>query len=65
MDLSPPALSRPLRQEDLAGDVCIVGGGIAGVCAALTAARAGASVVLVQDRPVLGGNASSEVRLWI
>jgi hypothetical protein len=35
------------------------------VCCALTAARAGTRVVLVQDRPVLGGNASSEVRLWV
>lgn len=46
-------------------DLAIVGGGIAGVCAAITAARAGIRVVLLQDRPVLGGNASSEVRLWI
>ena len=46
-------------------DVIIVGGGLAGTCAAITAARAGAKVVLVQDRPVLGGNSSSEVRLWI
>ena len=46
------------------GDLCIVGGGLAGTCAAITAARAGLSVILVQDRPVLGGNASSEVRLW-
>ena len=38
---------------------------MAGVCAAITAARAGVRVVLIQDRPVLGGNASSEVRLWI
>ncbi len=38
---------------------------MSGVCCALTAARAGIKVVLVQDRPVLGGNASSEVRLWI
>ena len=45
-------------------DLVIVGGGLAGTCAALTAARAGIKVVLVQDRPVLGGNASSEVRLW-
>lgn len=43
----------------------IVGGGMSGCCAAITAARAGVSVVLVQDRPVLGGNASSEVRLWV
>ena len=38
---------------------------MAGVCCAITAARAGIRVTLVQDRPVLGGNASSEVRMWI
>ena len=43
----------------------MVGGGIAGTCCAITAARQGLKVALVQDRPVLGGNASSEVRLWI
>ena len=46
-------------------DYVVVGGGVAGVCSAITAARAGLKVVLIQDRPVLGGNASSEVRLWI
>ncbi|MHC1695815.1 MAG: FAD-dependent oxidoreductase [Eubacteriales bacterium] len=46
-------------------DFCVVGGGLAGICAAITAARHGARVVLIQDRPVLGGNASSEVRMWI
>ena len=46
-------------------DIIITGGGLAGTCAAITAARAGAKVILVQDRPVLGGNSSSEVRLWI
>lgn len=46
-------------------DVCVVGGGMAGVCAALAAARNGAKVALVQDRPVLGGNASSEIRMHI
>ena len=45
-------------------DFCVIGGGLAGVCAAVAAARQGLKVVLVQDRPVLGGNASSEVRLW-
>ncbi|MEM9337498.1 MAG: FAD-dependent oxidoreductase [Bacteroidota bacterium] len=45
-------------------DFAIIGGGLAGVCAAITAARKGTKTVLVQDRPVLGGNASSEVRLW-
>ena len=46
-------------------DLCVVGGGMAGLCAAVAAARHGASVVLMQDRPVLGGNASSEIRMWI
>lgn len=46
-------------------DVCVIGGGMAGLCAALAAARNGAKTALVQDRPVLGGNASSEVRMWI
>ena len=48
----------------LDADLVVAGGGLAGVCAAVTAARQGVQVVLVQDRPVLGGNASSEVRLW-
>ena len=46
-------------------DLCVVGGGMAGLCCALAAARHGIRVVLVQDRPVLGGNASSEIRMWI
>ncbi|MFT5196159.1 MAG: hypothetical protein ACI85U_003189 [Candidatus Promineifilaceae bacterium] len=46
-------------------DILIVGGGPAGVPCALAAARNGAKVVLCQDRPVLGGNASSEVRMHI
>jgi hypothetical protein len=45
-------------------DLAVCGGGLSGVCAAVTAAREGVKVVLIQDRPVLGGNASSEVRLW-
>jgi hypothetical protein len=56
---------RRLPTARLSTDLAITGGGIAGVCAAITAARAGVRVVLLQDRPVLGGNASSEVRLWI
>ena len=56
---------RHLKEDKLSSDLVVVGGGMAGVCCALTAARAGIKVVLVQDRPVLGGNASSEVRLWI
>lgn len=45
-------------------DVCVVGGGLAGMNAALAAARNGARTVLIQDRAVLGGNASSEIRMW-
>jgi len=46
-------------------DLVVVGGGMAGTCAALAAARLGLEVALVQDRPVLGGNNSSEVRVWL
>lgn len=46
-------------------DICVVGGGLAGLSAALSAARHGARVVLMQDRPMLGGNASSEIRMWV
>ncbi len=56
---------RSLREEHLSADLIVVGGGLSGVCCAITAARQGLRTVLVQDRPVLGGNASSEVRLWI
>lgn len=55
---------RHFPQQRLQADLLIAGGGLAGVCAALAAARDGLDVVLIQDRPVLGGNASSEVRLW-
>lgn len=56
---------RPLRTIRHDADLLVIGGGLSGVCCAITAARAGIRVVLVQDRPVLGGNASSEVRLWV
>lgn len=46
-------------------DLVVVGGGIAGTCASINAARRGAKVALIQDRPVLGGNNSSEVRVWL
>src|SRR4051794_38047234 len=45
-------------------DLVVVGGGMAGTTAAVSAARLGLTVALVQDRPVLGGNGSSEVRVW-
>jgi len=65
MLVHPPVVSRALTQTNLTADLVVVGGGLAGTCGAITAARAGLKVILVQDRPVLGGNASSEVRLWI
>ena len=46
-------------------DLCVVGGGLAGLCAAVAAARHGARVALMQERPMLGGNASSEIRMWV
>lgn len=46
-------------------DFCVVGGGLAGLCAAIAAARKGITTVLMHDRPVLGGNASSEIRMWV
>jgi len=59
------SLSRKNKLVTLDADLVITGGGMSGCCGAITAARTGIKVVLVQDRPVLGGNASSEVRLWI
>lgn len=46
-------------------DLVVVGGGVAGMSAAVAAARLGLKVALVQDRPVLGGNNSSEVRVHL
>ena len=50
--------------ETLEADLVVVGGGLPGTCAAVAAARRGLKTVLVQDRPVLGGNASAEIRVW-
>lgn len=64
--IKEPATShRNFRRESYTTDLCVCGGGLSGVCTAITAARQGVRVILIQDRPVLGGNASSEVRLWI
>ena len=46
-------------------DLVVIGGGIAGTTAAISAARLGVKVALIQDRPVLGGNNSSEVRVHL
>lgn len=52
----------PIKHEGY--DLVVVGGGYAGVAASISAARAGCKVALIQNRPVLGGNGSSEVRVW-
>ena len=54
-----------LRKIHHEADVCVIGGGIGGMLTAISAARHGARVALMHDRPVLGGNASSEIRMWI
>lgn len=51
--------------EELPFDFVVVGGGLAGLAAAVAAARGGARTALVHDRPVLGGNSSSEVRVHV
>lgn len=48
-------------KKEIKTDLLVVGGGIAGICAAIAAARNGLDVVLINDRSVLGGNASSEI----
>lgn len=59
-------LGLPEKPEDASQfDLVVVGGGMAGTCAAISAARLGLQVALVQDRPVLGGNNSSEVRVHL
>ncbi|NLF77802.1 MAG: FAD-dependent oxidoreductase [Chloroflexi bacterium] len=65
MQTFPPTEQRPPHTENISCDLAIVGGGMAGTTCAIVAARSGLHVSLIQDRPVLGGNASSEVRLWI
>ncbi|NHN31922.1 FAD-dependent oxidoreductase [Paenibacillus agricola] len=54
-----------MKSETVKTDITIIGGGLSGVNAAVAAARLGQTVALVQNRPVLGGNASSEVRVWV
>ncbi len=55
--------SKPVKAGKF--DLVVVGGGIAGTAAAISAARLGLQVALIQDRPVLGGNNSSEVRVHL
>ena len=54
-----------LRRQEIHADLCVIGGGMAGICAAIASARNGAKTVLMHERPVLGGNASSEIRMWV
>ena len=63
----PVQLASAARPADVDGksyDLVVVGGGYAGMGTAIAAARMGITVVLIQNRPVLGGNGSSEVRVW-
>jgi len=72
-DITPPnpnvmrteANSPVIKEVRLETQFVVCGGGLSGICAAISAARRGVKVVLVQDRPVLGGNASSEMRMGI
>ena len=54
-----------MRTQTVEADIIVVGGGLAGVSAAVAAARLGRRTVLINNRPVLGGNSSSEVRVWV
>ena len=54
-----------MKQIEKTYDVVVVGGGVSGMCAAISSARGGAKTALIQDRSVLGGNASSEIRMHI
>ena len=58
-------MSKRRKHQELTFDVAVVGGGLTGICAAIAAARHGARTVLIHDRAVLGGNASSEIRMHI
>lgn len=53
-----------MKKVHVKTSLVVAGGGLAGVCAALAAARLGIDTVLVHNRPVLGGNSSSEIRVW-
>ncbi len=54
-----------LQTKTIHCDLCVIGGGMSGLTAAISAAREGVKVVLMHERPVLGGNASSEIRMWV
>jgi len=54
-----------LNEKQIKTELCVVGGGLAGICTAIAAARHGTQVVLMHERAMLGGNASSEIRMWV
>lgn len=54
-----------MKIKKLYCDLCVIGGGLSGLSAAISAAREGIKVVLMHERPVLGGNALSEIRMWV
>lgn len=64
-DFRKKMLDIPAEPEQYSYDVIVTDGGIAGMCAAATASRLGCKVALINDRPVLGGNNSSEVRVHL
>ena len=53
------------KGDVLMADLVVAGGGFSGICAAVMAARRGLNVILIEDRPCLGGNNSSETRVWL
>lgn len=52
-------------KKEASYDLVCIGGGFAGMCASVAASRGGVKTALVQDRPVVGGNNSSEIRVWL
>ncbi|MDR0335595.1 MAG: FAD-dependent oxidoreductase [Planctomycetaceae bacterium] len=64
LKLAASPLNAPLAQEE-PFDLVVVGGGIAGICSAISAARLDCKVALIQNRPTVGGNNSSEVRVHL
>ena len=64
-DLRSQLLGLDKNPKEEPFDFVVIGGGMAGTCAAISAARLGVKVALIQNRPVLGGNNSSEVRVHL